>query len=57
MLAVVGVIADMVAMQITALADTPLKFMILASVLYIVLGCFARHHLDDGRHLAMSSTR
>ena len=39
MLAVVGVIDDMVA-QITALADTPLKFMILASVLYVVLGCF-----------------
>jgi tripartite ATP-independent transporter DctM subunit len=39
MLAVVGVIDDMV-LQITAIADTPLKFMILASVLYIVLGCF-----------------
>ena len=39
MLAVVGVIDDMV-LQVTALADTPVKFMILASVLYIVLGCF-----------------
>ncbi len=39
MLAVVGVIDDMV-LQITAIASTPLMFMILASVLYIVLGCF-----------------
>ena len=39
MLAVVGVIDDMV-LQITSFADTPLKFMILASLLYIVLGCF-----------------
>ncbi len=39
MLAVVGVIDDMV-LQITNFADTPLKFMILASLLYIVLGCF-----------------
>lgn len=39
MLAVVGVIDDMV-LQITHFADTPLKFMILASLLYIVLGCF-----------------
>ncbi len=39
MLAVVGVIDDMV-LQITSFADTPLKFMILASILYIVLGCF-----------------
>ena len=39
MLVVVGVIDDMVA-QITAIASTPLKFMILASILYIVLGCF-----------------
>ena len=39
MLAVVGVIDDMVA-QITAIASTPLRFMILASILYLVLGCF-----------------
>ena len=39
MLVVVGVIDDMVA-QITAFADTPLKFMLLASVLYLILGCF-----------------
>ena len=39
MLVVVGVIDDMVA-QITAIASTPLRFMILASILYIVLGCF-----------------
>ncbi len=39
MLVVVGVIDDMVD-QITAFADTPLKFMILASVLYLILGCF-----------------
>jgi len=39
MLAVVGVI-DALVVQITAFADTPLKFMILASVLYIALGCF-----------------
>lgn len=39
MLAVVGVIDDMVA-QITAIASTPVGFMILASILYIVLGCF-----------------
>jgi tripartite ATP-independent transporter DctM subunit len=39
MLVVVGVIDDMV-LQITALASTPLRFMILASILYIVLGCF-----------------
>jgi len=39
MLAVVGVIDDMVG-QITAIASTPVTFMILASVLYIVLGCF-----------------
>ena len=30
---------DMV-VQITAIASTPIRFMILASVLYIVLGCF-----------------
>jgi TRAP-type C4-dicarboxylate transport system permease large subunit len=39
MLVVVGVIDDMV-VQITAIASTPIRFMILASVLYIVLGCF-----------------
>jgi TRAP-type C4-dicarboxylate transport system permease large subunit len=39
MLVVVGIIDDMV-LQITKIADTPLKFMILASVLYLVLGCF-----------------
>jgi tripartite ATP-independent transporter DctM subunit len=39
MLAVVGVIDDMV-LQITAVASTPVKFMIMASILYIVLGCF-----------------
>ncbi len=39
MLVVVGVIDDMV-VQITAFASTPLKFMIMASILYIVLGCF-----------------
>ena len=39
MLVVVGVIDDMV-LQITSIASTPVKFMILASILYIVLGCF-----------------
>ena len=39
MLVVVGVIDDMVA-QITAFASTPVSFMIMASILYIVLGCF-----------------
>jgi len=39
MLVVVGVIDDMVA-QITLLASDPVSFMILASILYIVLGCF-----------------
>lgn len=39
MLVVVGVIDHFVA-QITAFASTPLKFMILAAVLYLVLGCF-----------------
>ena len=39
MLAVVGVIDDMVA-QMTAIASTPLAFMVMASVLYIILGCF-----------------
>ena len=39
MLAVVGVIDDMV-LQITAIASTPVMFMIMASILYIVLGCF-----------------
>ena len=39
MLVLVGVIDDMV-LHITSIASTPLRFMILASVLYIVLGCF-----------------
>jgi len=39
MLAVVGVIDDMV-FQITTIASTPVMFMIMASILYIVLGCF-----------------
>lgn len=39
MLVVVGVIDHFVA-QITAFASTPLRFMILAAVLYLVLGCF-----------------
>ena len=39
MLVVVGVIDDMVG-QITAIASSPVRFMILASILYIVLGCF-----------------
>lgn len=39
MLAVVGVIDDMVA-QITAVASDPVSFMIAASILYVVLGCF-----------------
>ena len=39
MLAVVGVIDDMV-FQITAIASTPVMFMIMASILYIILGCF-----------------
>ena len=39
MLVVTGVIDHLVD-AITSIADTPLKFMILASVLYIILGCF-----------------
>lgn len=39
MLVIVGVIDDMV-LHITSLASTPLLFMVLASILYIVLGCF-----------------
>ena len=39
MLVVVGVIDDLV-LQITSIASTPVKFMIMASILYIVLGCF-----------------
>ncbi len=39
MLVVVGVIDDMVA-QITTIASSPVSFMIMASILYIVLGCF-----------------
>ena len=39
MLVVTGVI-DHLVVAITSVADTPLKFMILASILYILLGCF-----------------
>ncbi len=39
MLVVVGVIDDMV-VQITAFASSPVRFMIMASILYLVLGCF-----------------
>ncbi len=39
MLVVTGVIDELV-LAITAVADTPIKFMILASILYILLGCF-----------------
>lgn len=39
MLVVVGVIDDMV-VHITSFASTPLSFMIMASIVYIVLGCF-----------------
>ena len=39
MLVVGGVIDDMVA-QITSIASSPVSFMIMASILYIVLGCF-----------------
>lgn len=39
MLVVTGVI-DVLVQAITSVADTPLKFMALASILYIVLGCF-----------------
>ena len=39
MLVVTGVIDHLVE-AITSVADTPLKFMILASVLYVILGCF-----------------
>ena len=39
MLVVVGVIDDLV-VQITTIATTPLAFMIMVSVLYIILGCF-----------------
>ena len=39
MLVVTGVIDELVHI-ITSIADTPIKFMILASVLYIILGCF-----------------
>jgi tripartite ATP-independent transporter DctM subunit len=39
MLVVVGVIDHMV-VQITAFASTPFRFMILAAILYLVLGCF-----------------
>jgi len=39
MLVVTGVIDELV-LTITGFADTPLEFMILAAVLYILLGCF-----------------
>ena len=39
MLVVVGIIDGLVDF-ITSIADTPLKFMILVSILYIILGCF-----------------
>ncbi len=39
MLVVVGVIDDLV-VQITAIASSPVRFMIMASILYILLGCF-----------------
>jgi len=39
MLVATGVIDHMVD-AITSVADTPLKFMILASILYLILGCF-----------------
>jgi C4-dicarboxylate transporter DctM subunit len=39
MLVVVGVIDDLV-IQITSVASTPLSFMVMASILYILLGCF-----------------
>ncbi len=39
MLVVTGVIDELV-VHITSIADTPLKFMIMASLLYIILGCF-----------------
>jgi tripartite ATP-independent transporter DctM subunit len=39
MLVATGVIDELVT-GITSVADTPLKFMIMASLLYIVLGCF-----------------
>ena len=39
MLVVVGVIDDIV-IGVTMVADTPLKFMLMASLVYLVLGCF-----------------
>jgi len=39
MLVVTGVI-DLIVAHVTAVASTPLRFMILASILYLVLGCF-----------------
>jgi len=39
MLVVVGVIDDIV-IGVTMIADTPLKFMIMASLAYLILGCF-----------------
>ncbi len=39
MLVVVGVIDDIV-LIVTSIADTPIKFLLLVSAIYIVLGCF-----------------
>ncbi|MEM7224476.1 MAG: TRAP transporter large permease subunit [Pseudomonadota bacterium] len=39
MLVVVGVIDDIV-LAVTSVADTPLKFLVMASLVYLVLGCF-----------------
>ncbi|SLN73793.1 Sialic acid TRAP transporter permease protein SiaT [Roseovarius albus] len=39
MLVVVGVIDDIV-LLVTSIADTPIKFLLLVSIIYIVLGCF-----------------
>lgn len=39
MLVIVGVIDDIV-LAVTSIADTPLKFMIMASIVYLILGCF-----------------
>lgn len=39
MLVVTGVIDELVA-SITSVADTPLKFMVMAALLYLLLGCF-----------------
>ena len=39
MLVATGVI-DHIVVGVTSFADTPMKFMILASILYLILGCF-----------------